>query len=209
MIWSEHAWEKAQSIYNQIITMPFVKGIMDGTLDQEKFNFYIAQDANYLESFGRALSLIAARAHQKNHVLNFIQFAEQAIVVESELHRGYLNGQDEKRINQVSPTCHHYSSFLSSTAALAQVEIAMAAVLPCFLVYKEVGHYIIGHQKKDGNPYQDWINTYSGEEFDIAVKKIILICDEVASTCSSSQREVMTDTFLTACRLEWMFWDSA
>ncbi len=207
MTWSKSAWEKAQSIYDQIIMMPFVKGLIDGTLDQEKFNFYIAQDLKYLENFGRTLSLIAARAHSKNYVLDFIRFAEGAIVVESALHISYLSGQAEK--NEVSPACHHYNSFLISTAAIAPVEVAMAAILPCFWVYKEVGDYIFHHQNKDGNPYQNWINTYSGEEFGIVVKKAILICDEVATTCTSEQREAMTDAFLIGCKLEWIFWDSA
>lgn len=207
MTWSKTAWERAQGIYDQIITMPFVNGLIDGTLDGGKFNFYIAQDVKYLENFGRALSLIAARAHSRDNILDFIRFAEGAIVVESALHKGYLHGQ--AKIDGVSPACHHYNSFLLSTAAIAQVEVAMAAVLPCFWVYKEVGDYIFHHQHKDNNPYQHWINTYSGEEFGAVVKKAILICDEVAGACTSGQQESMTSAFLTGCRLEWMFWDSA
>ncbi len=209
MKWSNSAWEQAQRIYDQIITMPFISGMIDGTLDQDKFNFYIAQDARYLEDFGRALSLIAARAHRKKDVLEFIRFAEGAIVVESALHTVYLNGQEGAKEKEVSPACHHYNSFLISTAATAQVEVAMAAVLPCFWIYKEVGDYIFQHQNKENNPYQNWINTYSGEEFGVTVKKAIQICDEAAAACTADQREAMNHAFLTACKLEWMFWDSA
>jgi thiaminase/transcriptional activator TenA len=209
MTWSKSAWEKAQPVYDQIVVMPFIKGMIEGTLDRQKFNFYIAQDARYLENFGRALAMIAARAHRKDHVLDFIRFAEGAIVVESALHAGYLNGQDGAKKIEVSPACHHYNSYLISTAAIAPVEIAMAVVLPCFWVYKEVGDYIFQHQNKEGNPYQEWINTYSGNDFGIVVDKAIRICDEVAATCTPGQRESMTDAFLTGCQLEWMFWDSA
>jgi thiaminase/transcriptional activator TenA len=209
MSWSKSAWEKAQPIYDQIVIMPFIKGMIEGTLHREKFNFYIAQDARYLENFGRALAMIAARAHRKDHVLDFIRFAEGAIVVESALHAGYLGGQEGEKKIEVSPACHHYNSHLISMATLESVEVAMAAVLPCFWVYKEVGDYIFQHQKKEGNPYQEWINTYSGNDFGIVVNKAIQICDEVATTCTPAQREAMTDAFLTGCQLEWMFWDSA
>lgn len=207
MKWSETARKEAQNIYDQIIAMPFVKGLIEGTLDREKFNFYLAQDALYLEHFSRALSLISARAHDKEQMLSFIRFAENAIAVESQLHEEYLRGLDTGS-RGISPACHHYSSFLLSTAALAQVEVGMAAVLPCFWIYKKTGDYIL-QQQKENNPYQNWIDTYSGEEFTQAVKEIILICDKAAAACSPSQREKMTDAFLTACKLEWMFWDSA
>lgn len=209
MNWSNQTWEKAQPIFDQTIIMPFIKGMIDGTLDRDKFIFYIAQDAKYLEDFGRSLSLIAARAHHKTEVLDFIRFAEGAIVVESALHEMYLQEKDKASNNEVSPSCHHYTSFLIRTAAIEQVEVAMAAVLPCFWVYKKIGDYIYQHQKKENNPYQEWISTYSGEAFGNAVSRAITICDEVAETCTENQRVRMTNVFLTGCKLEWMFWDSA
>lgn len=209
MKWSNHAWTKAENIYDQIIQMPFIRGLIDGTLEREKFQFYILQDAKYLEDFARALSMIAARAHLNKDMLDFIRFAEGAIIVESALHANYLNGLERISQHEISPTCHHYNNFLTSTAATAQVEVAMGAVLPCFWVYKKVGDYILMHQNKNANPYQDWINTYSGKDFDGLVKKAIAICDEAADNCSSGQREKMTQSFVTGCQLEWMFWDSA
>jgi thiaminase/transcriptional activator TenA len=209
MTWSENARKKAELIYAEIIRMPFIVALMEGSLDPEKFKFYIAQDSHYLGHFGRTLSLIAARAHRKEHVLEFIRFAEGSVVVESALHANYFTQLGIAAKPPLSPACHHYNSFLMSTAALAQVETAMAAVLPCFWIYKEVGDHILLHQNKNGNPYQDWINTYAGEEFGVLVKKAIQICDEAAASCTPEQQELMTEAFITACRLEWLFWDSA
>jgi len=209
MTWSKAAREKADTIYQEIIRMPFIKGLIDGSLDPKRFKFYIAQDSNYLEHFGRALSLIAARTQRKDHVLQFIRFSEGCIVVESALHAGYFNQLGIEEKPPLSPACHHYTNFLVSTAATAQIETAMAAVLPCFWIYKEVGDFIFSHQQKNGNPYQNWINTYAGEEFGVLVKKAIQICDEVAEACTHDQREAMTEAFITSCKLEWLFWDSA
>lgn len=209
MTWSKTAWDRSQSIYDQILTMPFIRDLKDGTLETEKFRFYITQDALYLENFARTLSLIAARAHQKVHVLEFIRFAEGAIVVESALHKNYLHELGATEKPGIAPSCHHYNSFLASTAALAPVEVAMAAVLPCFWLYQKVGVHIYTHQAKDSNRYQNWINTYAGNDFEVLVNKAIAACDAVASACTPEQQEKMTNAFLTACRLEWMFWDSA
>src|SRR3569623_886011 len=118
MTWSKTAWNKSQSIYDRILAMPFLHDLKEGILDKEKFRFYIAQDALYLENFGRTLSLIAARAHDKAHVREFIRFAEGAIVVESALHKNYLQESGSTEKPDISPCCHHYSSFLISTASL-------------------------------------------------------------------------------------------
>lgn len=209
MTWSKTVWQEATPIYDRITEMPFINGLIEGSLDKEKFKFYIAQDSNYLEHFGRALAMISARAHRKEHTLQFIRFAEGAIVVESALHANYFKqlGIEDKPV--LSPACHHYKHFLTSTAATAQVEVAMAAVLPCFWIYKEVGDFIVKHQNKNNNPYQDWINTYAGEEFALLVKTAITICDEAAATCTPEQQKAMTEAFIASCRLEWLFWDSA
>lgn len=209
MNWSNQAWQAGSSVYEQIITMPFIGELIDGTLNQEKFKFYIAQDSLYLADFGRALSLVAARAHTTDHALEYMRFAEGAIVVEHALHAGYSQQLGIQKDTPISPACQHYTRYLLSTAALEQVEVAMAALLPCFWIYKEVGDFIYKQPQKENNPYQDWINTYAGEEFAGIVARAIKICDEAARNCNSAQQQAMTDAFVTACKLEWMFWDSA
>ncbi|MEJ7559647.1 MAG: hypothetical protein WKF66_15165 [Pedobacter sp.] len=123
MSWSKDAWENIEPIYRSIIEMPFIKELMDGTLEKEKFQFYIAQDSTYLEHFGRALSLIAARADQIDDCLAFIRFAENAVIVENVLHESYFKdfGVTDKGIAE--PSCHHYIHFIKSTAALDAVEV--------------------------------------------------------------------------------------
>ena len=209
MKWSEQAWKEVEGIFEKIIRMPFNQELMKGTLDVEKFRFYIGQDAIYLGAFSRALALIAARTNSNALALEFIRFAEGAVVVEEALHENYFRKYGIPAMITASPSCQLYTQFLLTKAALAQVEVAMAAVLPCFWIYKKVGDYIYTHQHKNHNPFIDWINTYSGAEFSRVVEKAIHICDEVATTCSIPQQQSMTDAFIIASRLEWMFWDSA
>ena len=209
MSWSKTAWLQAEPVYNAILEMPFICEQITGTLAIEKFKFYIAQDSNYLEQFGRALALIGARAHDMAHVLRFIRFGEGAIVVEKALHANYFLEFGIEGKAPISPACHHYTNFLLKEAALSQVEVAMAAVLPCFWIYKKVGDYIYQQQSKEKNPYQTWIDTYAGEEFGLRVQEAIAICDAVAATCTTAQQQKMTEAFVTGCKLEWLFWDSA
>ena len=209
MNWSTKTWEQIQPIYQDIINMPFIKELMDGTLALERFQFYIAQDSHYLEHFGRSLSVIAARMPDIKDLFAFIRFAEGAIVVENSLHESYFKDFNLVDKGIMQPTCHHYVHFLKSTAAIENVEVAVAAVLPCFWIYKEVGDYIYKQKQSANNPYQKWINTYAGEEFGTIVQQAIAICDDIASSCTASQQQSMTKAFITSSQLEFQFWDSA
>lgn len=209
MKWSESAWKEIEKIYTGIIEMPFNTELMSGDLSADRFRFYIQQDGIYLGEFSRALSLIAARCFNNPYTLDFIRFAEGAVVVERSLHEGYFKQFAVEGDTEASPTCQNYAQFLLTKAGLDQVEVAIAAVLPCFWIYKKVGDHIYAIQHSQNNPYQEWINTYAGEEFGLLVEKAISICDDVASRCSASQQEQMTKAFIMASKLEWMFWDSA
>lgn len=209
MNWSNRTWEQIEPIYQSIIKMPFITELMEGTLALERFQFYIAQDSHYLEHFGRSLSLIAARIESIDNSLSFIRFAEGAIVVENALHESYFKDFNLTEKGIMEPTCHHYAHFLKSTASLESVEVALAAVLPCFWIYKKVGDYIYKNQNVLNNPYQKWIDTYAGEEYSGIVKQVITICDSIASSCTTSQQLSMTKAFITSSHLEFQFWDSA
>lgn len=209
MNWSEQAWQEITPIYKNILEMPFIVELTEGTLDIQKFQFYMAQDSAYLEHFGRALALIGARAYHIQDALTFMRFGENAIIVENALHESYFADFGLTARGQIQPACHHYIHFLKSTAALDTVEVGMAALLPCFWIYKQVGDYIYSAKSQQDNPYQKWIDTYAGEEFGNEVKKAIGICDRIASETTIDMRQKMTEAFVTAARLEYDFWNAA
>jgi len=209
MTWSESTWKQCEDRYQSILQMPFVAELADGTLPIEKFQFYMAQDSLYLEHFGRVLALIAAKSHDITHTLTYLKYAETAIVVENMLHESYFKDFGLSEKGKIEPACHHYIHYLKSTAALEPIEIAMAAVLPCFWIYKKVGDHIYNNLQSENNPYQRWIDTYGGEEFADAVEQAVTLCDQAASETTPVIREKMTEAFITSSRMEYHFWESA
>ncbi|WP_318309243.1 thiaminase II [Flagellimonas crocea] len=209
MKWTERTWKKIDENYRAILDMSFVQELAKGTLPRAKFQFYMAQDSLYLEHFGRALALIAAKSHQVGHSLAYIRFAEGAIVVENALHESYFEDFGITDKGAIQPACHHYTHFLKSTAALEPVEVAMAATLPCFWIYKKVGDHIYNGEHGDNNPYQRWIDTYGGDEFAESVQRAKDICDHAAEHTTPEMRERMTEAFIQASQLEYHFWEAA
>ena len=208
-MWSEDAWKAAEPTYNRILQLDFVRELMAGTLSQERFLFYIRQDALYVADFGKAIAGIASRLNRIDHRQTFLNFAGDCVAVERALHESYMEQEPSSPRVEQTPTCLLYTSYMLRQLSDGSLPVAMASVLPCFWVYKEVGDYISKNQNRNGNPFQAWIDTYNGEEYASAVKKAIAICDEVADTCTPEQRKAMTEAYVLATKMEWMFWESA
>lgn len=192
--------------------MPFIQELKDGTLPLPNFQFYMQQDARYLEYFGRVLSFIGSKSNDNQQALDFFEFGTNALVVEKALHETYFKDFGVNHASADSgmqPACHHYVHFLQSTAAFCPIEVAIAAVLPCFWIYKEVGDYIYANCSVDNNQYKAWIETYSGDDFADGVKRAIEYANRAASQSTPAIREQMWRAFEVSTRLEFEFWNAA
>lgn len=208
MKWSQRAWHAIMPIYEKTIALPFIQELAHGTLPNEKFVFYIQQDALYLADYGNVLKTLATRLTKPEHINTFHNFVHENLAAENELHRTFFAELHAVQAQTPSPTCLLYTSFLLRQWR-APPEVMAAAVLPCFWIYHEVGKTIFANQTQKVNPYQAWVNTYGGKSYAQSVKTAIAICDELAASCSELQQQAMTAAFMTSAKLEWMFWDSA
>ncbi|GAF02726.1 thiaminase II [Saccharicrinis fermentans] len=207
--WSDQAWNTVLYHYNKITELKFIEELMDGTLASEKFSFYIHQDSIYLGEYGRVLAGIGARMSNAKQRSLFLKFASDTVFVEQELHRGYQETLKAYKTSEASPACLLYTSFLHKQLAMEPIEVAVAAILPCFVIYGKIGNYIKENQCNVNNPYQQWINTYGGEEFTLAVKQAEQISNDLAQNTTDVIRQQMTEAYVMASRMEYMFWDSA
>jgi len=208
MNFSESAWGAIESIYKSILEHPFNQELAKGTLSKERFQFYIKQDSLYLVDFARALAIAASRATDPDDLVLLLDFSKGAIIAERGLHEFYFDFYGIKLDVEKAPGCFTYTNFLISITTHGSYEESLAALLPCFWIYQEVGLHI--HQYSAAkNPYQKWIDMYSGEEFQQVVKNAIGLTDRVANDANDKQLQKMKDVFITSSRLEWLFWDSA
>ena len=179
---------------------------------RERFLFYMIQDAHYLGAFARALATAAAKAETTEAQVKFAGSARDAILVERALHEGFFRdfgvSPEQFASTPPSPTCSGYCDFLQATAYRHPFAVAVAALLPCFQIYHEVGkrlHAIAA----PANPYQRWIDTYQDEEFGRSVREVLALTDAAHGSASPAERLLMREGYLKATRYEWMFWDSA
>ena len=205
-------WRSITPIYKEILAHPFLRGLTDGTLTEERFRFYILQDALYLREYARALSLTGVRSPDESALVMFNEHSAGAITVERSLHEGFLKDlgvtQEEADQTAPTPTTLAYTSFLLRTATLGDYPEVLGAVLPCYWIYWEVGKALL--ERSSHNPrYQKWIDTYGGEEFGSLVEAVLDLADRVCQGLNSSQKVRVREAFVITSRYEWMFWDAA
>jgi thiaminase (transcriptional activator TenA) len=212
MEFSAAAWQRTSRLRQAIDELPFNTELAAGTLSRERFQGYVIQDALYLAQYSRVLAIAGARGPDATTLHAFGACALEAVAVEQALHERYLTefGVDPARLADAepSPDCLGYTSFLLAAAYHEPWEVLVAALLPCFWIYWDVGSRIAKHSAAD-NPYRAWIDTYADEGFGEAVRTVIGITDRAAAATTPAIQARMMTAFIRSTQYEWLFWDGA
>lgn len=204
-------WAANNGIFRSILDHPFLRGLTSGGLPEEAFRHYVVQDAFYLRDYLRLLALLAARSERDEHLVLFCEHAKTGVAVEDFLHDTFFTAWGIARTDlgtrfEPAPTTLLYTGHLTRIGYTRPWEEALAAVLPCYWIYWEVGKELV----RAGSPselYRKWIDTYAGEEFGNVVREILAIAEEALGSAPKTVRRAMAAHFRRACQFEWMFWD--
>lgn len=203
MTLSAQLWQANLDLADACLNHPFVRGIGDGTLPRDRFADYVGQDAFFLEAFARAYSIAAAKAPDWKGFQLFHNLAG-GVLEELQLHQGYARewGVD---LNAIAPKAatRHYTDFLLATAWGSDSGTTAAAMTPCMRLYGFLGQQLA----KDGipdHPYAQWIETYSGDEFQPLTAEL----DRAIDRYAEDTREVES-AYRYAMRCEFDFFEAA
>lgn len=199
-------WSSIQPIYQRTLEHPFLRGLADGSLPRSRFEYYLAQDALYLGGFSRALSLLAAKAPREEWSLTLNRHAVEALEVERKLHESLLGAG--RSAATMAPTNLAYTNHLIATVTQRPFLEGLAAMLPCYWIYWEVGKHLKQRGSKDPD-YQRWIDQYAAEEFGASVRQVLEMMETEAQTADAATREKAQKLFELSARYEYMFWDMA
>jgi thiaminase (transcriptional activator TenA) len=212
MRFSEQLRLAADASWKASFEHPFVKGIGDGTLPIECFRHYVLNDAYYLSQFARVQSLGAGKANDLYTVSRMAAHAQGTYEAELSLHEKFAKllgiTEEEKTTFFPAPTSYAYTSHLLQVAFSGHLGDIIAAILPCYWLYYEIGERL-QHCTPIEPIYQEWIAAYGGEWFRELVEEQIGRLDELANQVTQQDRERMKHHFLISSRYEYMFWEMA
>lgn len=201
-------WVGSEDLYVAILAHPFLAGLTDGTLPRAAFRHYVVQDAHYLRGYARALRVLAARAPDEARAAMFAEHAAGAVAVEQGLHEGFLDDLGGSPVDAVppGPTTRAYIDHLLVAVHTGSWAQGVAAVLPCYWIYREVGRALLPRSSPDPL-YARWVATYGGEEFSAVVDAVLDVTDRLEP--GPREHASMMSAFRTSTRYEWMFWDAS
>lgn len=210
--------DRAADAWDASFDHPFVRALVDGSLDAERFKFYQMQDARYLEAIADAFVKIGTRCPEPDDKLWFVEAAQRALETERSLHLHYGDqlgyGPDDLRTLELTPNNRAYQNHMLERTERGTRLAALAAVAPCPWLYRELGQHIwkeLGGSVDDDHPYADWIRRYADPDPEEAmdIRELVDRLDRWAEQHDEEARTRAVDAFQTSARYEWMFWEQA
>jgi len=146
-------WDAAAPLIAVTEKHPFLVAMVDGSLKEENFRYYVVQDALYLEQFADCLRIVSDNEgvpqQDSERLKAFAKGAEEA---ELSLHNSFFK---EWNINAEGaaemPNCLLYTSYMKRIVATRPHAEGLAVLLPCFWVYMHVGQQMLKLRDEFGN----------------------------------------------------------
>ncbi len=200
---AQRLWQANQDLALASLHSSFVQRLYDGTLPHPQFAAYVGQDAFFLEAFGRAYSVAAAKAPNWESFQAFHQLAG-GVLQELTLHQGYAQewGVDLKQVSP-GPATRRYTDFLAAIAWSQPVGITAVAMAPCMRLYAYIGQTLAQGGIPD-HAYGDWVRTYSSDEFEPLAQQLEGFIDRHSPDTALAQ-----DTYRYAMECELAFFQAA
>lgn len=206
--------DAAAPVWEACLRHPFVTGIGDGTLDMEKFRYFMLQDYLYLFDYARVFALGVVKARDPELMRVFAANVDAILGGEMKIHRAYMKRLDitEEQVFSVKPALANlsYTNYMLSVAQTGGPMEIVTSILACSWSYAEIGQALAAIPGAAEHPfYGEWIRGYASEEYAATNQALIELMDSLAADAGEEQLAYLTDVFVNCSRYELGFWDMA
>lgn len=210
---SAHLRALADPIWQTQLTHPFVTAIGDGTLDLDRFGFWLRQDYLFLIDYARLFAAGVLRAPDLDTMTSMAALVHDTLHLELGLHRSYVAGfgitEADLGATTKTPTCQGYTDFLIRTASTGDFPELLGALLPCMWGFAEIGAHLASGPRPADDRLARWIDMYASDEFQQAAGACRDLVDRHCAGLTGDMRRRVETAFLTSSRWELAFWEMA
>ena len=203
--------QKAGPLWQAIFAHSFVKGMGDGSLSRDRFEFYLKQDYLYLIDFSRVFALACAKSRDLGDMGTFATLLSATLNMEMELHRktcaAFGIPAQELPKTRKSMITSAYTNLLVRTCYEGGLSDILAVLLPCACGYAEIGQRLKSQGLPENRFYRDWIDTYSSREFLDLSDWLIGKMNAHAGDDSDHRKEYLFRLYESSTRFEYLFFD--
>ena len=203
--------QQTDPLWQAVLGHPFVRGIGDGTLSRDRFEFYLKQDYVYLIDFSRVFALAAAKARSLPDMGTFATLLNVTLNTEMELHRktcaAFGIPAEELEKTRKGMITAAYTNLLVRTCYEGSLSDILAVLVPCACGYVEIARKLESQGLPDNPFYRDWIRTYSSGEFREFADWLIEKMNEHALHASAPRKATWVQLYESSARFEYLFFD--
>lgn len=200
--------------WRRYVDHPFVTSLAAGTLPEASFRHFLTQDYVFLIHFSRAWALAVYKSERLADMRAAARVMHGLLEHEMELHVQYCQswGIEREALETTTEASANmaYTRYVLERGLSGDLLDLLVALAPCVCGYAEIGRTRIVHEDTvlEGNPYRDWLELYSGEEFQELARSVARQMDELAAERATEARmDSLARTFMQATRLEIGFWE--
>lgn len=210
---TDRLFENVQTIWDKNHQHPFVQELGKGTLDKEKFIYYMKQDYVYLFDYAKLFSLAVSKATDLETMGGFAKTLHETLNFEMELHRSYAAEfgitNEELKSTKPTPVNLAYTSYMLKVSQSGSLAEVVACLLPCAWDYWEIGKLLREQygEQLSSNPYSKWIETYDSKEFGEGARWLIELMDQLANGKPERELAILEEHFQITSKYEYLFWD--
>ncbi|SCV03768.1 LANO_0G06128g1_1 [Lachancea nothofagi CBS 11611] len=191
----------------------FVRRVADGSLEREKFKYFLEQDYAYLDNYAQVHCIAASKAPTSDDFDKSVQIVT-SIKTEMSKHREkmakHFGIQDMKHFDDIKmgSALKNYARFFDDVTKHGTWVHICAALSPCLMGYgcalSEVKDKITVGQD---DIYYSWCQDYLAPWYVDAMQEGLVLLDRVCQM--TDDWDALCEIYATVCKLETEFWDAA
>lgn len=198
-------------LWEKIVTHPFVLEMGEGTLPEQKFITYFAQDYVFIKDLVTMTALGISKAPSMEAASILSDFLAGIIDPENDLFvRTFKElgvNEDEYSTVSASPATQAFGDFIVRVGLEGSFEDVATILYVTEGTYLDWGTRLLQNPNRlDNDVYQEWINLHGPD----VLGDFVAWLDRYLAEVDLSKAIVRTEhLFLTTLRYEYMFWQAA
>lgn len=213
MNFTQELYLSSKDIWDSYYEHPFVDGIGKGTLDKEKFKFYIIQDYLYLLDYAKIFALGVVKSDNEKDMQMFSTLTNGILNSEMGIHRVYMQklGLTSEDIFKHKATLDNlsYTNYMLSVAHTGGVKEITVVVLACLWSYDMIGRELLRRYGSDQEFYGEWIKAYTSDAYEELNKWLFNLVESSTANCTENEKDKLKEIFRNCSIYEYKFWDMA
>ena len=211
---TQQLYESVQDIWESYYSHPFLEELGKGTLDLDRFRFYMIQDYLYLLDYAKVFAFGVIKSKDEEVMRKFAQMVHNTLDGEMKIHKSYMKrlGITQEEVQRAKPALANtsYTSYMLAVGEGQGVLELLVSILSCAWSYQKIGEYLAKIPGAPEHPlFGEWVQGYSGKEYVEGTKEIVDLVDELGKDCTAEDVEHLKTIFIYCSRYEYLFWDMA